>query len=56
MSRTKKNKEKERYYLLPGQGGRMYRKKQKTILLWSMVAGFLVCLIVAAVMYFTDRN
>ena len=32
MFGSKRNKETERFYLLPGQGGQAYRRKQKFIL------------------------
>ena len=55
MARSKKRKEQERFYLLPGQGGKSYRKKQKTIILWSLVAAMIISAVIAAIMYFTDR-
>lgn len=48
-------KERERYYLLPGQGGSSYRRKQKFIIKCSIVAGVVVSAIFAAVMYFIYR-
>jgi len=44
-------KEKERFYLLPGMGGRAYRRKQKVILQYTLVAGFVVSLCFAYVLY-----
>jgi hypothetical protein len=35
---SKKPKPRERFYLLPGQGGRNYRQKQKKILAWTVAA------------------
>jgi hypothetical protein len=32
---AKKPKERERFYLLPGQGGRNFRRKQLFILTWT---------------------
>ncbi|HTA94985.1 MAG TPA: hypothetical protein VK769_02565 [Verrucomicrobiae bacterium] len=52
---TKKRKEPERYYLLPGQGGRAYRRKQVYLLKWSVVAGLVVSAIMAAILYWIDR-
>ena len=37
-----KKKEKERFYLLPGQGGSNYRRKQRTLLAWSALVGLLL--------------
>jgi hypothetical protein len=47
--------ERERFYLLPGQGGAAYRRKQKKILLWSILAGLVVAAIFAMIMYLVDR-
>ena len=48
--------EKERYYLLPGQGGRAYRRKQKLIALWSVIAALAFAAIMTIVMYFVNRS
>ncbi len=53
---TMKEKERERYYLLPGMGGRAYRRKQKFILKWSIIAGLLVSAALAAALYWLSRN
>ena len=47
-----RNKERERFYLLPGMGGRALRRKRKMMLQWSIVAGLLVSAIVASLLYF----
>ena len=47
--------EKERYYLLPGQGGSSYRRKQRFILKSSILVGIIVSLIFAAIMLFVYR-
>jgi hypothetical protein len=52
---TKKNKAQRRFYLLPGQGGRLYWRKQKIILAWSLSAALVVAGIMAAIMYWADR-
>jgi hypothetical protein len=44
-------KEQERFYLLPGMGGRALRRKRKVMLQWSIVAGLLVSAIVAGILY-----
>jgi hypothetical protein len=54
-SRHGKEKEKSRYYLLPGQGGRAHRNKQTLIMKWSLFAALVVAGILAAVMYFLNR-
>jgi high-affinity Fe2+/Pb2+ permease len=48
----KKDKEKERFYLLAGMGGRSARRKHLVILLWSLVAGLLVSIAFAIALYF----
>jgi hypothetical protein len=48
--------EKERFYLLPGQGGSSYRRKQKFILKSAIVVGVVVSAILAAIMYFMYRT
>ena len=53
--RPPRPEEKERYYLLPGQGGSSYRRKQRVILKYSILAGLLVSAVFAAIMYFVYR-
>ena len=47
-----RNKERERFYLLPGMGGSALRRKRKMMLQWSIIAGLLVSAIVATLLYF----
>jgi len=47
---------KQRFYLLPGQGGSGYRRKQLFILKASIAVGLLVSLIFAAIMYYLSRS
>ena len=54
-SRHDKEKDKKRYYLLPGMGGRMYRQKQKLIIKRSVIAGLVVAGVLAAIMYWLNR-
>ena len=51
MALFARDKEKERFYLLPGMGGRNLRRKRRVILLWSIVAGLVVSAGLAAVLY-----
>ena len=51
-----RNKERPRFYLLPGMGGRARRRKELFILKWSIVAGLLVSAIVACILYFISRS
>jgi hypothetical protein len=55
LFRSKRNKEAERFYLLPGQGGAAYRRKQKFILTWAIIVGLAVAAILGALMYFLDK-
>jgi hypothetical protein len=55
LFRSKRNKETERFYLLPGQGGAAYRRKQKFILTWAIIVGLLVAAALGALMYFLNR-
>jgi len=48
--------DKERYYLLPGQGGSGYRRKQRYILKSSILVGIIVSVILAAIMFLVYRS
>jgi hypothetical protein len=52
---SKGKKERERYYLLPGQGGPAAHRKHKKFLKWSIVACLVFCALMALVMYWFDR-
>ncbi len=54
--RDRPKDDKERYYLLPGQGGSSYRRKQRVILKSSIVVGVIVSGIFALVMYLVYRK
>jgi hypothetical protein len=51
----KRNKKPERFYLLPGQGGAAYRRKQKFILTWAIIVGLLVAAALGGLMYFLNK-
>jgi hypothetical protein len=53
--RSRPKDDKERYYLLPGQGGTSYRRKQRFILKSSIIVGVIVSGIFALVMYLVYR-
>ena len=53
--RHRSHDEKERFYLLPGQGGSSYRRKQRFILKTAIIVGAVVSAILAAIMYFMYR-
>lgn len=38
----KHDKERDRFYLLPGQGGRALQRKRRVFLIWSAVVGLVV--------------
>lgn len=48
--------EKERYYLLPGQGGSSYRRKQRFIIKCALLVGLIVSLLFAIIIYFAQRG
>jgi len=47
--------ERPRYYLLPGQGGSNYRRKQRRFVRYSIAVGLVVSLTFALVTYFVYR-
>jgi len=51
-----KDKEPERYYLFPGQGGRSARRKHRRILLWAIAFGIVASSIFAVVMYLVEQR
>jgi hypothetical protein len=55
-SKNKTSKERERYYLLPGQGGHAYRRKQKFILKWAVIAALAVSAVFSAVLYWMNHS
>ncbi|MGB7747731.1 MAG: hypothetical protein WBN75_10640 [Verrucomicrobiia bacterium] len=56
MFSPKPAKEPERYYLLPGMGGRAARRKQMFFWKWSIIAGLGVSAILAAALYLLNRS
>jgi hypothetical protein len=55
MFRSKPGKEPERFYLLPGQGGRAARRKRIYFLKLAAIAGLGIAAIVGALMYLLNR-
>ena len=51
-----KNKEQQRFYLLPGQGGKAARRKRRLILLWSIVFGILVSAVFAGALWLINGS
>ena len=50
-----RDKEKDRYYLFPGQGGRSARRKHRRILFWSILFGLVVSAGFAALLYVISK-
>lgn len=51
----KNDREKKRFYLLPGMGGRNLQRKRRIILRWSIVAGLLASAVLAGLLYLLSR-
>jgi len=51
-----KDKERNRFYLLPGQGGRAYHRKQMVILKASLLVGLLVAGLFALAVWFLNNH
>lgn len=51
-----RDKEPERYYLFPGQGGRSARRKHRFILLWSIAFGLVASAVFVGVMILIEKN
>jgi hypothetical protein len=56
MGFFERDREKDRFYLLPGMGGRARRKKEFRFLCWALAAGLVVSAIFAVVLYFLSRR
>jgi len=51
----KADKERELFYLLPGQGGRAARRKHLYFLKWSAVAALAISAILGLIMFLANR-
>jgi len=51
-----RDKEKDRYYLFPGQGGRSARRKHRKILLWACVFGLLASSLLALILWLMNKT
>lgn len=56
LGRRHPAKERERFYLLPGMGGRAYRRKCRFILWCSVAAGLVASAIVALILCLLSRG
>ena len=45
------NTQRERYYLLPGMGGRALRQKRMASLVWALIVGFFLSAAFATLLY-----
>jgi len=52
----KRDKEKDRFYLLPGMGGKAHRRKRKIALICSLLAGAFVSVLLALTLYWINRH
>ena len=50
MIPSAKTKERERFYLLPGMGGKAVRRKQLWMLRWGIVMGLVASAVVGSVL------
>ena len=55
MFHSKAEKERERFYLLPGMGGRAARRKHLYFLKWSIIAALGISVILGLIMYLLNR-
>lgn len=51
MIRSRQNKEKERFYLLAGMGGKAQRRKNKVFLAWSILTAVVVSFALAVTFF-----
>lgn len=56
MFQSGRKKERERYYLLAGMGGRAAKRKHKLMLQQAIITGLFVSIVLAMVMYFINHN
>jgi hypothetical protein len=51
-----RNKERQRFYLLPGMGGSALRRKHRRFLGWSIVIGLVVSVILAGLLFMYNQH
>jgi hypothetical protein len=51
----KKHKPRERFYLLPGQGGKNYYRKQRLLLRWAIVAALFFGALLSAALWWMSH-
>jgi hypothetical protein len=52
---AKKHKPRERYYLLPGQGGKNFHQKQHRFILWATAVAIVFGTVIGAIMWWMAR-
>jgi len=50
------DKEPERFYLLPGMGGRALERKRKLMLWWGIAVGLAISFGLAGLIYFLNQH
>jgi hypothetical protein len=56
MLQSARNKERGRYYLLAGMGGRAAKRKHKLMLQWAIVAGLGTSVLLAWIIYLVNHS
>jgi hypothetical protein len=56
MLQSPKEKERERYYLLAGMGGRAAKRKHKLMMQWAIITGLSASVALAAVIYLLNHR
>jgi hypothetical protein len=51
-----RDKKRQRFYLLPGMGGKALRRKRRMFFWWSIAVGLFVSAIVGYVVYLISRG
>ena len=51
-----RDRERERFYLLPGMGGRARRQKEMRYLRWAIAAGLVISAVMAVILYLLSRG
>lgn len=56
MNWFKQDKERERFYLLPGMGGRARRRKEIVFMKWAIAVGILVSVVFVLLVYWMNER
>ncbi|MFM2296188.1 MAG: hypothetical protein RLZZ350_2601 [Verrucomicrobiota bacterium] len=51
-----KDREHERYYLFPGQGGSMVRRKQRMMIVWALAVGLTVSAVLGFAIWWVNTH